>query len=190
MKYGSIVTTDEHIFNYSSYILSDCEKFVLSRGPNFCVSPPPGTNLAAVFAEIELLYLQLRRHSLVPAGNIAYLKAGLANLAQFFVNTSVNSQSFLWQKVHSESSKQLKMNTDIVLTRLDKCAGVVVLNRADYVSKMDAILEDTNKFLKLGDLSFDDAQKLENKLRKHFLELFRRKFISKEVYEFIRPVGS
>ena len=55
---------------------------------------------------------------------------------------------------------------------------------------MDAILGDTNKFLKLGDLSFDDTQKLENKLQKRFLELFRRKFISKEVYEFIRPVGS
>ena len=71
------------------------------------------------------------------------------------------------------------MNTDIILARPDKGAGVVVLNRADYVSKMDAILEDTNKFLKLGDLSFDDTQKLENKLQKPFLELFRRKFISK-----------
>ena len=54
---------------------------------------------------------------------------------------------------------------------------------------MNAILDDTNKFLKLGDLSFDDTQKRENKPQKRFLELFRRKFISKEVYEFIRPVG-
>ena len=50
---------------------------------------------------------------------------------------------------------------------------------------MEAILEDTNKFLKRGDLSFDDTQKLENKLQKRFLELFRRKFIS-----FICPVSS
>ena len=55
---------------------------------------------------------------------------------------------------------------------------------------MDAILEDTNKFLKLGDFSFDESQKLENKLQKRLLELFRRKFTLKEVYEFIRPVGS
>ena len=55
---------------------------------------------------------------------------------------------------------------------------------------MNVILEDTDKFLKLGDLSFDDTQKLENKLQKRFLELFRKKFISKEVYEFICPVGS
>ena len=82
------------------------------------------------------------------------------------------------------------MNTDIVLTKPDKGAGVVILNWADYIGKRNAILEDTNKFLKLGDLSFDNTQKLENKLQKRFLKLFRRKFISKEVYEFIRPVGS
>ena len=34
-KYGSITTTDRHIFNFSSYVLSDSEKFVLSRGLNF-----------------------------------------------------------------------------------------------------------------------------------------------------------
>ena len=125
--------------------------------------PTRGTNSGAVFAKIEFLYLQLKRYSLAPAGNIAYLKARLADLAQSFVKTPQSTQSFLWQKMHFELAKQLKMNTDIVLMRPDKTAGVVILNKADYVSKMDAILEDTNKFLKLGDLSFDDNQKLENK---------------------------
>ena len=76
------------------------------------------------------------------------------DLAQSFVIFTVDSQSFLWQKVHFESSKQLKMNTDIVLTRPDKGAGVVILNRPDYVSKMEAILGDTNKFLKTWGLVF------------------------------------
>ena len=102
-KFGSIVTSDKHIFNSSSYVLSDCEKFVLSRGINFCVPHPSSINSAAVFAEFELLYLQSRRHSLAPSGNIAYLKARLAylaDLAQSFVNTSVDSHRFLWQKIH------------------------------------------------------------------------------------------
>ena len=188
-KFGSIVTSDKHIFNYSSYVLSDCEKLVLSRELNFCVPPSRSTNSAAVFAEFEL-YLQLRRHCLVPSCNIAYLKARLAELDMSFVNTPVDSHRFLWQKMHFESVKQLKMNPDIILTKPDKGAGVVILNRADYIGKMNAILKDTDKFLKLGDLSFDDTQKLENKLQKRFLESFRRIFISKEVYEFIRLVGS
>ena len=147
-------------------------------------------NSASAFVEFELLYLQLMKHSPLSPCNVAYLKARLADLAQCFVNTPVDSRRFLWQKIHFESAKQLRQNTDILLTKPDKGAGVIILNRADYISKMNAILDDTNKFLKLGDLSFDDTQKLENKLQKHFLELFKRKFISKEVNELIRPVGS
>ena len=33
---------------------------------------------------------------------------------------------------------------------------------------MNVILDDTDKFLKLGDLSFDDTQKLENKTTETF----------------------
>ena len=40
---------------------------------------------------------------------------------------------------------------------------------------MNAILEDKDKFLKLGDLSFDDTQKLENKLQKRFSRVIREK---------------
>ena len=146
-------------------------------------------NSADVFAEIELLYVQLKRHSLAATANIAYLKARLADLAQTF-NTTVDSQSFLWQRMHFKSAKQLKMNNDVVLTRPEKGAGMVILNKADYLSKIDAILWDTDKFLKLGDLSFDDTHKIENKLLKRFLELFKSKLILKEIYEFIHPVGS
>ena len=128
------------------------------------------------------------RHSLAATANIAYLKARLADMAQTFANTTVDSQGFLWQRMHFESAEQLKMN-NVVLTRPDKGAGVVILNKADYLSKMDVILGDTDKFLKLGDLSFDDTQRTENKLQKHFLELFKSKLISKEIYEFIHPVG-
>ena len=55
---------------------------------------------------------------------------------------------------------------------------------------MEVILGDTGKFLKLGGLSFDDTERTENKLQKYFLELFKSKLISKDIYEFIRPVGS
>ncbi len=55
------------IFNFSSCFVN--EKLVLPRGLNFCV-PFRGTNSADVFAEIEL-YVQLKRHSLAPAANIA-----------------------------------------------------------------------------------------------------------------------
>ena len=137
-----------------------------------------------------MLYVQLKKHSLAATANVTYLKACLADLAQTFTNTTVDSQSFLWRRMHFESAKQLKMNNDVVLTRPDKGAGVVILNKVDYLNKMYAILGDADKFLKLGDLSFDDTQRTENKLQKRFLELFKSKLISKEIYEFIRHVCS
>ena len=70
------------------------------------------------------------------------------------------------------------MNNEVVITRPDKGASVVILNKVDYSSKMDAILGDTDKFLKLGDLSFDDTHRIENKLQKRFLDLFKSKLIS------------
>ena len=107
---------------FSSYVLSDSEKFLLSRGGGFIfVFPPPRCiNSADVFAEVELLFMQLKRHSLAATANIAYLNVRLADLAQTFVNTTVDSQSFPWQRMHFESAKQLKRNNDIVLTTPDK----------------------------------------------------------------------
>ena len=57
----------------------------------------------------------------------------------------------------------------------DKDAGVVNLNRTDNITEMVTILDDTIKFLKIGDLSFDDNQELKIKLQKQFLELFKKK---------------
>ena len=55
---------------------------------------------------------------------------------------------------------------------------------------MATILNDTTKFLKIGDLSFDDTRKLEIKLQKRFLELFKKKSISRKVYKLICSNGS
>ena len=69
----------------------------------------------------------------------------------------------MWQKNHFEIAQCLKRNSDILITRPDKDAGVVILNRTDYITKMPTILDDTTKFLKIGDLSFHETHKLEIK---------------------------
>ena len=89
----------------------------------------------------------------------------------------------------TEVAKCLKQNSDILITRRNKGVGIMILNHTDYITIMDTILDDTTKFLKIGDLSFDNTHKLKIKLRKPFLKLFKKKFISSEVYELIHPVG-
>ena len=122
--------------------------------------------------------------------DLSYLKTCLANLANRLINTMVIFSGFLWQKNHFEVAKCLKQNSNILLARPDKDAGIVIQNCTDYVTKMATILDDTTKFLKIRDLSFDYTHNLEIKLQKRFLELFKKIFISREVYELIRPIGS
>ena len=77
--------------------------------------------------------------------NLSDLKTHLADLANGLINTTVNSGGFLWQKNHFEVAKCLKRNSDILITRPDKGAGVVILNHIDYITKI-TILDDTTKF--------------------------------------------
>ena len=107
--------------------------------------------------------------------NLSHLKTRLADLANGLINTTVNSNGFLWQKNHFEVAKCLKQNSDILITRHEKGARAVILDRTDYITKMATILDDTTKFLKIVELSFDDTHKLEIKLEKQFLELFKKK---------------
>ena len=55
---------------------------------------------------------------------------------------------------------------------------------------MSTILDNVSKFYKLGNLSCDDTLKMEIKIQKQFLQLHKRKFLSKEIYEKIHPVDS
>ena len=100
-----------------------------------------------IFSEFELLFFQLLKLSPVSQQNLSYLKTHLAHVANRFINTTVNSNGFLWQKNHFEVAKCLKWNSDIPITRPDKGAGIVILNFTDYISKMATILDDTTKFL-------------------------------------------
>ena len=72
--------------------------------------------------------------------------------------------NFLWQKNHFEVAKCFKWNPDILITTPDKGAGVVILNRTDYITKKAIIFNNTTKFQRISDLSFDDTHKWEIKI--------------------------
>ena len=78
--------------------------------------------------------------------NLSDLKTRLADQTNGLINTTVNSNGFLWQKNHFEAAKCLKQNSDILITRPAKSAAVVILNHTDYITKMATILDDTTKF--------------------------------------------
>jgi hypothetical protein len=45
-----------------------------------------------------------------------------------------------------EAAKQLKNNDNIIIRKADKANIFVILNKADYISKVNELLGDNNKF--------------------------------------------
>ena len=73
----------------------------------------------------------------------------------------------------------------------DKGTGVVIMHKTDYVQKMKVILSDSTKFKHLGGADkFDSTDKVESKIQRDLLKLVKRKELSRQVYESIRPSGS
>ena len=66
---------------------------------------------------------------------------------------------------------QLQKNDDIIVTKLDKGSGIVLLNKSDHVDKMNKILDDQLKFRRLGPVSSNDnTASIESRLQKQLLD--------------------
>jgi hypothetical protein len=86
-----------------------------------------------------------------------------------------------------QTLKTLSKENSIVITRPDKGRGIVILNKHDYIKKMNDILSDTTTF---KELDHDPTIKQENKLNSKLLELKNDNFITLDDYNYARSRGS
>ena len=86
---------------------------------------------------------------------------------------------------------RLRKNDNTIITEPDKSFGVVLLNKSDYVDKMNEILDDQSKFIRLGPVSSDDnTGSIESHLQKLLLDLVKADLMPKRIHDAIRPTGS
>ena len=89
--------------------------------------------------------------------------------------------------------KDLIKNRDFVIQKPDKGNTVVILNKNDYISRMEVILNDSSKFQKV---SIDQNKVLnyivhmENRIIDVLKKLKKKKIISENKYEDLYPIGS
>ena len=68
-----------------------------------------------------------------------------------------------------QAIKSLRCKEQILITKPDRGSGVVILNKSDYIKKMDSILEEKTKFLNMGGVHLhDNTAKNEQKLQNVF----------------------
>ena len=69
----------------------------------------------------------------------------------------------------------LSKNKDIIVTNPDKGSGVVVMNKTDYLKKMEDIVNDTTKF-KVNNSQdlYDVSRRIERKVRSFLLKHLKK----------------
>ena len=144
-----------------------------------------------MFAEFEVLIAQLQHHTHQSVDQRDALRAKLSDLVHAYCGSPIDIADFLMKKECFQAIKAVRSNDDILITKPDKGSGVVIMNKTDYIFKMESILHDESKFKVLGPVhSNDNTAKLESRLQRRLLKLHKEDLLPPGVYEAIRPTGS
>jgi hypothetical protein len=161
------------VINKSSRALSDSEKSLLTRGLKFAITPksPPVDEIIAATEEACAILkdpktAQSLRSEVVKAVKSA--KAPRSNIS----------------KAEQQALKVLKAEKDILILPADKGCATVILDKSEYVAKMDALVKDEKTYTQL---SKDPTQKYRNKLIKELRSL--KKDVPEYLYWQMYPSG-
>ena len=112
----------------------------------------------------------------------------MSDLDHAYCGSPIDLGDFLMTK---ECFQVLRTNEEILITKPDKGAGAVILNKYDYNGKMKTILNGMTKFLDLGPVTKkDNTAKIESRIQRRLQQLRKECFIFKQVYKAIQPTGS
>ena len=182
-RFGNALSdTTRYVLNISDYVLSETKSFVLSHGLNFWLSHRHLCK-EEIFAEFESLWAQLLHHSASFVEQRTALKARLADLAHLYCDSTIDSRVFTMHKACFRAINSLRKNDDIIVTKPDKGSDVVLLNKSNYVDKMNKILDDQSKFKRFVPVSSNDnTAGFESRLQKRLLDLVNADLMPKWIY--------
>ena len=181
---------DQVIHNHSSYSLSDVEKSVLAKGLNFAL-PPKKLAYADYVTPFELLYKEVKGCD-VSRSNLDLLKVNMKKIAW----SSFKQYNFLKElnlsRAEYQALKNLSSNESLVIHKSDKGNSVVIVNRDDYVRKMQEMVDDESKFEKVEVKEGKDYNFMvkEKKIVDTFLnQLVAKKSIDEQQRQRLSPWG-
>ena len=182
--------TDRCIFNFSSHVLSEQEKVTLTKGLKFSF-PVTKTKFISHFLPFERLAKILENFDLFnfKSRNGSYFKHSLKHIAlSSFYSVSKTSASLSDDDV--TTLEKLKSNSNIVICKPDKGNGIVLLDKEDYVRKMEDILGDSTKFAKLPDNVFLLVLKQEDKVNNYLRSLKAKGVIDSTTFSQLHVSGA
>ena len=178
---------ENYVFNLSDKVLNQKQLEVLSLGMKFCPNRTYKDRLE-IETQFEMLSEQLTDLSPHDVSELESLKSTFVDTC-FKYNRTRTRQRGLLDKEHIEALKDLAKNKDYMLSKPDKGSGVVILNTADYDSKLSSILSDASKF-QLINGSKDLTESVEKQLAMRLKDLKDQLHISSKEFFQLKPTGS
>lgn len=178
------------VINLSEYKLSKTEENALINGLHHVYSPEK-LDQSQLVCNMEYFYARLLnvrtayRHyeqkaaTEVVRHQLTSLQLSSASELRETANIFRKTAEFELKRIGVEHRKtfnilrRLSQNASIIITRPDKGRGVVIMNRADYVQKMNTILNDSSAFTLIH---HDPTLDIESDLNTFLLELKKEGF--------------
>ena len=189
-----LIDPETVIINNSSYDLSEVEKSALSKGLKFAL-PPRKLDKGDYFSRFEVLFNDLDNLPFKGTDEDKYyLKQKVGEIAYSSLYNFNMSRSKLMNLPKEEYDALIKLskNKEIIIAKPDKGSGIVILDRSDYVNKMNSILSDTSKFrmAKQQDV-YKISRTIESKVRRFLKDqVYKPGYISEFEYQKLYPNGS
>ncbi|CAH8493014.1 unnamed protein product [Dicrocoelium dendriticum] len=178
---------EKYVHNFSSLQLDRTQMEVLSLGPKFCY---PRGNVQQLDLEVQFENLYSQVSTLTPSSALAaeQYKSTLVNTCYQYLRYKPTIK-YLLKNRHLDALKELKKNEDVLLSRPDKGAGIVLMNKSDYIDKMNTILRDASKFRKVQNEK-DRTPAIEKTMTRLLRRLKQNNIIDSDTFEYARPSGT
>ena len=185
------------IHSFSSYKLSQTETSLLLKGLNFSL-PPKKLKFENHLLPFQLLYKDVLQND-DNKDELLHLKSKIKDigLSSFRLYNKKDHRFENLSKEEYEAFINLKKNKSIIIQKADKGSGVVIIDRMSFIVKMEELLSDRSKFMKV---ELNSKYKVNHEIR-HLLDmemeiksclddLQNSNCLSEDDYKFMKPCGS
>ena len=170
--------------------MNEKELNALSYGLYFCI-PTKKINKELGYLGFENFLSQISWLETKISNSFNNFKANLVAIAHNYTNTTPDKCQNINTKEMVNIINAIKKNNKIVIAKPDKGSGIVLLDKKEYLDKINEILNDSTKFVKLGQTSeFDNLNKTENSTIDFLKKLVNNNEIEQSIFMAIKPIGS
>ena len=182
------------IYNFSSHVLTDAQTSLLSKGLNFAI-PPKRVKYENYLLPFEILFRGLKCSREFSNEDLDFTKSKLKDIvltSYRFYNKKNQSYENITKEEHAALLELISLE-NVIIQKSDKGNAVVLVDKEAYDMKMNSILGDEHKFVKLNIHDKKIVQvliEIEDRIKKVLNPLKNKGVLSNDIFNKIMPIGS